>query len=107
MNASPLDDLEMHDLLRLTYPEHIKSDDDEYFELSKEIGEQSIDLGDGVSVELAEFLGRVVMLTMPMRSGLTGSWSHCLGDVKISDSSVNMIAAVSRNFDPAKAAKGG
>ena len=38
----PLDDLEMHEQLRLMYPEHIRSDDDAYFELSHCLGEVTI-----------------------------------------------------------------
>jgi hypothetical protein len=106
LNSKRLDDLEMHELLRLIYPDHIKSDDDECFELSQYIGEQTIDLGDGVEVDLFDFLGRVVMLTVPMQSGLTGTWSHCLGKVEVSESTVNMIAAVRRNVEAAKAARG-
>ncbi len=33
----PLTSLEMHELLHLIYPEHIRSDADEYFELSSEM----------------------------------------------------------------------
>ena len=75
----PLDDLEMHKLLRLLYPEHIRSDDDAYFELSQQACESIVDLGDGFEVPLPELLARVAMLTMPMQSGLTGALSHCLG----------------------------
>lgn len=97
MKTKPLDDLEMHELLRLLYPEHIRSDD-EYFELSQDVCEHAtVDLGDGVEVELADLLGRLVMLTMPMESGLTKRLSHCLGAVTIKDGSAQMIAAVRRD----------
>lgn len=98
METKPLDDLEMHELLRLLYPEHIRSDDDEYFELSQDICDNAtIDLGDGVEVSLADLLGRVAMLTMPMESGLTKRLSHCLGAVTIKDGSAQMMAAVRRD----------
>lgn len=98
MKTKPLDDLEMHELLRLLYPEHIRSDDDEHFELSQDVCEHAtVDLGDGVEVELADLLGRVVMLTMPMESGLTKRLSHCLGAVTIKDGAAQMIAAVRRD----------
>lgn len=93
----PLDDLEMHDLLRLLHPEHIRSDDDAYYELSQQACESTVDLGDGFQVTLADLLGRVVMLTMPMQSGLTGELSHCLGEVTIADGSAQMRAAVRRD----------
>ncbi|RTL06116.1 hypothetical protein EKK58_06245 [Candidatus Dependentiae bacterium] len=48
-----LDDLEMHELLRLLYPEHIRSDDDDYFELSQQACESMVDLGDGFEVRPA------------------------------------------------------
>ncbi len=79
--AKPLDDLEIHELLSLIYPEHIKSDDDEYFHLSQEIGETEIPLSDyGDTCTLAELLGRVVMLTMPMKSAICGKYSHSWED---------------------------
>jgi hypothetical protein len=93
----PLDELEMHDLLRLLYPEHIRSDDDTYFELSQQACETMVDLGDGFEVPLPDLLARVAMLTMPMESGLTKRLSHCLGKVIIAESSVSMIAAVRRD----------
>lgn len=88
----------MHELLRLMYPDHIRNDDDEYFELSQDICEHAVvDLGGGVEVELADLLGRIVMLTMPMESGITKRLSHCLGKVTISNGSVQMVAAVRRD----------
>lgn len=93
----PLDYLEMHDLLRLLYPEHISSDNDAYFEFSQQACETVVDLGDGFEVPLSDLLARVVMLTMPMRSALTGTLSHCLGEVSISDGAVKMQAVVYRN----------
>ncbi len=103
MRAKPLDELEMHELLRLLYPEHIRSDDDEYFELSQSICmDATVDLGDGVEVSLADLLGRVVMLTMPMRTGMTGRLSHCLGAVTVNGDSVGMVAAVRRDAYLAK-----
>lgn len=97
-NIKPLDDLEMHELLRLLYPEHIRTDDDEDFELSQSICmNTTVDLGDGFQPTLADLLGRVVMLTMPMESGLTRRLSHCLGAVTVKDGSAWMVAAVRRD----------
>jgi len=95
----PLDDLEMHDLLRLLYPEHIRSDEDAYFELSQQARESTVDLGDGFEVPLPELLARVVMLTMPMQSNLSGRLAHCLGEVTIADGTAQMRAAVSRDVE--------
>ena len=93
----PLDDLEMHELLSLIYPDHIRGDEDEYFELSQGACETPIDLGDGFEVTLADLLGRVAMLTMPMKSGLTERFSHCLGKVTIEGGTAQMMAAVRRD----------
>lgn len=100
MNApTPLDDLEMHEVLSLIYPEHIRSDEDQYFELSQDACEQVIDLGDGFEVTLADLLGRVAMLTMPMQNSLDGRLSHCLGKVTVKDGQVDMLAAVRRDVE--------
>ena len=108
MTPKPLDDLEMHELLRLCYPDHIKNDDDEFFDLSAGIcANATVDIGDGVEVALADLLGRVVMLTMPMRAGMTGRLSHCIGAVTIRDGSVDMVAAVRRDAPaPSEGEKG-
>lgn len=97
--AKPLDDLEMHEILRLIYPDHIASDDDEHFDLSQEVCENTtVDLGEGFEPTLADLLGRVVMLTMPMKAGLSGTLSHCLGDVVVRGDRADMRAAVRRDF---------
>lgn len=93
----PLNDLEMHELLRLLYPEHIRGDDDAYFELSQQACEAMVDLGDGFEVTLADLLARVAMLTMPVEGGLTKRLYHCLGSVTISDGAAKMVAAVWRD----------
>lgn len=96
-NVIPLDDLEMHELLRLIYPEHIRSDADEYFDLSAEVASESmINLGDGVEVPLAELLARVCTLTMPLRAAIGGGLTHALGQLTRKGDEVLMIAAVRR-----------
>lgn len=93
----PLDSLEMHDLLRLIYPEHIKSDDDEDFDRSAQVADECmVNLGDDVEVPLAELLARVCTLTMPMQSPLSKTWTHALGHMILKDGAINMIAAVRR-----------
>ena len=96
----PLDSLEMHELLRLIYPEHIRSDDDEYYDRSAEVADECmVNLGDGVEVPLAELLARVCKLTMPMQSPLQGArktWTHALGHMILKDGAIHMIAAVRR-----------
>lgn len=92
-NSKPLDDLEMFELLMAAYPEKFKNDDDETWEAAQQFAEEISGFE-----EIADLLGRVVMLTMPMRTGLTQRLSHCLGVVTIKDDSANMLAAVRRRI---------
>jgi hypothetical protein len=49
--------------------------------------------------DIAVLLGRVIMLTVPLRSPLTGKLSRCLGKVEITeDNKINMDACVKRDF---------
>lgn len=93
MKARPLDDLEMFELLQAAYPGKFPDEGGE------ESWEAAQDFADGISgwEEIADLLGRVVMLTMPMESGLTKQLSHCLGAVTIRDGQAQMIAAVRRD----------
>ena len=100
MKVKPLNDLEMHELLRLIYPEHIQSDEDHHFELSADIAENCmVDLGDGFEVPLAALLARVCMLTMPMKSDLSETYAHCLGEIRIRGGNAHMLAAVRRKSE--------
>lgn len=87
----PLDDLEMFELLQAAYPEKFIGDSDEVFEAAQEFAE-SISGWE----EVADLLGRVAMLTMPMGSPLTGSLHHVLGQVTIREGQAYMMAAVKR-----------
>lgn len=88
----PLDDLEMFELLQAAYPEKFPDEEDETWQAAQ-------DFADNLSGfdELADLLGRVVMMTMPMESGMTKRLSHCLGKVTIHDGSADMVAAVRRD----------
>jgi len=98
MKPRPLNDLEMHELLRLMYQDHIRSDEDEYFNLSQTIcNESTVDLGNGFKPLLADLLGRMVMLTMPMSNGTATPLSHCIGPVTMKDGAVQMTAVVRRD----------
>lgn len=92
MKTQPLDDLEMFELLQACYPEKFPDDEDETFEAA-------LNFADDLSgfEELADLLGRVVMLTMPMKSGLTERLSHCIGRVEFAGNSASMVAAVRRD----------
>jgi len=92
MKTKPLDDLEMFELLRAAYPERFKDDEDETWEEAQHFADELSGWED-----VADLLGRVVMLTMPMESGLTKRLSHCLGAVTIKEGSAQMMAAVRRD----------
>jgi hypothetical protein len=92
MKAKPLDDLELFDLLKAAYPEKFKEDDDATWDAAQQFADDISGWHD-----VAELLGRVVMLTMPMESGITGRLYHCLGVVTIKDDVTHMTAVVRRD----------
>ena len=92
MKNQPLDDLEMFELLQAAYPEKFPDDQDETWEAAQSFADE-ISGWEAV----ADLLGRVAMLTMPMESGMTKRLSHCLGTVVISNGSAHMRAAVRRD----------
>lgn len=95
-NTQPFSDLEMHEVLSLIYPEHIKSDDE--FDLSAEACHAHVDLGCGLSVRLDDLLGRIVRLTVPQYFGITGNPFHCLCEVSVSKGELQIRAVVKREF---------
>ena len=101
MKAIPLDDLEMFELLQACYPDKFPDEKDETFEAALNFAEEL----SGFEA-LADLLGRVAMLKMPMESGLTKRLSHCLGQIKMSNGSAHMVAVVRRDVNN-EAAKGG
>ncbi len=94
MKAKPLDELEMFDILRSAYPDKFKDDDDETWNAAQDFASNISGWDD-----IADLLGRVVMLTMPAETGITKRLSHCLGTITISDGSAIMIAAVRRDVN--------
>ena len=90
----PLDDLEMFELMQAAYPEKFQGDDDETFESANEFADELQGWED-----IADLLGRVAMLTMPMESGMTKRMSHCLGKVSVSNGNAMMVAVVRRDAD--------
>lgn len=91
MTKRKLDELEMFDVMRLAYPERFKDESDETFLAVMDFIENM----NGFE-EIADLLGRVVMLAMPMQSGLTEKLYHCLGNVQVVGGAINMCAAVKR-----------
>ena len=102
MKTQPLDDMEMFELLQACYPEKFPDDEDETFEEALNFASELSGFD-----ELADLLGRVAMLTMPMKSGLTERLSHCLGPVKFADGAAHMMAVVRRDVTPNAKVSGG
>jgi hypothetical protein len=92
MKYQPLDDLEIFELFSAAFPEKFQGSDDDTWDAVQDFAESF-----GGFDEIADLLGRVVMLTMPMESGLTKRLRHCIGEVKVKDGQVSMIATVSRD----------
>ncbi|PHS64375.1 MAG: hypothetical protein COB09_08350 [Thalassobium sp.] len=96
MKFEKLDELEMFELLQAAYPEKFINEDDETWDAAQQFADDLSGWED-----IAELLGRVVMLTMPMGSGITKRLSHCIGPVTIADGKAHMIAAVRRDAQEA------
>lgn len=92
MKAKPLDDLEMFELLQAAYPGKFDDDDDTSWDNAMEFADSLTGFD-----ALADLLGRVAMLTMPMESGITKRLSHCLGKITIGDGAAQMVSAVRRD----------
>lgn len=92
-NVKPLDDFEMFELLRAAYPDKFTDDENETWEAAQQFADEIAGFDD-----IADLLGRVAMLTMPMESGITKRLSHCIGTVTITDGMAHMIAAVRRDI---------
>ena len=75
-NVKPIDYMGMYELLVAAYPEKFKEGDEC-------IWNEVIEFADSISGfnGIADLIGRVVMLTMPMTSPISGDSFHCLGVV--------------------------
>lgn len=94
MNARPLDDLEMFELLCAAYPERFIDESDEAWDAAQQFADEISGFDD-----IADLLGRVAMLTMPMPSALTDKHYHCLGTVEIVNGTARMTAMVRREME--------
>jgi len=92
MKTQPLDDLEMFELLQAAYPEKFPDDENETWDAAQEFADEISGFD-----ALADLLGRVATLTMPMESGMTKRLSHCLGKVTLTDGKAQMCAVVRRD----------
>jgi hypothetical protein len=104
MKKQPLTDLEMFELLQAAYPGKFPDDID-----PDGAWDAAMEFADNLHGfdELADLLGRVAMLTMPMTTAITGELVHCLGQVDILEGKANMLAAVKRMAHNAKVSGGG
>lgn len=105
-NAKRLSDLELFELIVAAYPEKFK----EAEARGDDIWDEVIEFADDLCAEmdqdaLCRLLGRIVMLTMPMQSGITGEGRHALGTIEVREGNALMTAAVTRPFSPGDAAQ--
>lgn len=90
MKPTPLSALELYELLFAAYPDKFYDDDESW--------EAVMEFAEGISgiEEICSLLGRIVMMTNPLVSELTGKAYHALGGVAVKDGQVRMVAAVKR-----------
>jgi hypothetical protein len=82
----------MFEILSAAYPEKFTDDSDATWDAVQQFAEE-IEGFDAV----ADLIGRLVMLSMPMKCGLTERWSHCLGSITFEGSAAHMTAGVRRD----------
>lgn len=87
MKKAPLDELEVHELLRLCYPEKFPDDSDETYDKAQDF----LDELSGYEA-IADLLGRVAQCAPTMVSGLSGRKFSALGSYR----GETFIAAVKR-----------
>ena len=92
---TPLEELELYELLAAAYPEKFSGDDSE----SDFLAAMEFAASMWGEADICDLLGRVVMLAMPMTSPLTGEIYHALGKITIADHRVNMVAIVKRRLE--------
>lgn len=94
--AKRISDLELYELVVAMYPEKFGAREEAGDDLWDEVMEFVEDelVGELLCDEqgLRELLGRVLLLTHPIRSGLSGKLYHALGTVSIKGDQVQMMA---------------
>jgi hypothetical protein len=99
MRNQPASDLEIYELFCAAYPERFNDDEsegDEVWDAVEEFAENLSGFDD-----ISDLIGRLVMLAMPMESGLTKRRSHCLGKITIGkDGNAYMVAGIRRDCTP-------
>lgn len=89
----PADDLELYELIVAAYPD--KFDENGPDDIWDEVMEFIEDKFGGFD-NAAELIGRIVYLTNPSTSAITGEFHHCIGPVTISNGQCSMMAAITR-----------
>lgn len=99
MTHQPLTDLELFELIVAAYPEKFgeREETDELWDEVMGFVEEGLDGDLEDEFGLRRFLGRIVMLTMPMTSALRGTERHVLGKVEKVGDEYRMTAAVKRH----------
>lgn len=95
--AARISDLELYDLVVAMYPEKFAARDeagDDLWDEVMEFVEEEL-CGDLLQDEqgLRELLGRVLLMTHPIGSALSGKLYHALGTVQVDGDQVRMMAA--------------
>lgn len=93
--ARRITDLELFEVIVAAYPEKFEAKEDAGEDIWHEVTDFAMDelCGDLLQDEqgLREFLGRILLLTHPVGSPLTGKLFHALGKVEIHNDSVTML----------------
>lgn len=94
--AHPISDLELYELIVAMYPDKFGARDESGDDLWDEVMEFVEDdlVGELLCTEygLRELLGRVLLLTHPIRGALSGELFHALGTVELKGDQVQMLA---------------
>jgi hypothetical protein len=103
-NAERISDLELYELVVAMYPEKFAERDEAGDDLWDEVMEFVEDdlVGELLCTEdgLRALLGRVLLLTHPIRSGISGELYHALGTVEIKGDVVHMLAHAKAKIAP-------
>lgn len=99
-----LTDLEQFELMVAAYPEKFAKREEDGDDIWDEVIEHWEEVT-GDPEQAADLVARLVYLTMPMASALSGNHRHVLGVPTLHQGSVNMTVAVSRDVQFSKEAQ--
>lgn len=94
-NAKPITDLELFEIIVAAYPERFEAREEAGDDLWDEVMEFVEDdlVGEVLCSEegLRQLLGRILLLTNPLHSPLSGKLFHALGKVEIRNGAIYML----------------